>query len=225
MFDANRRTVVRSVCLTILMIAPVALSGCPGIQQVVPTGTVKIQITDGPFPFDLIDSATVTITRIEVLPALAAASQPAASSQPADDGEDVESTLDDEGTDQEVTDGQMEEQDDLSASARYGNGNVGAASTQPSSYDPNWVVVFEGEEQFDLLDLRNGRADLLADTEIPADTYVQMRLVVSEGTVTLKDGRTFSLRIPSGAQSGIRPALYLYRRGGPGKAAAVGCRP
>jgi len=66
------------------------------------------------------------------------------------------------------------------------------------------VVVFEGEEPFDLLDLMNGRVDLLAGLNVPADSYDQVRLVVENGRVVLSDGREFDLRVPAGAWRGVR---------------------
>jgi hypothetical protein len=204
--------------LAVLALATLSLAGCSGSQQVAQTGTVKLQITDGPFPFDLIDSATVTLTSIEVRKA--SASQPAASSQPAEGDEhreDTESRLDDDqGDGQQGPSSQpsyeMPEVDQQAvADSQYGHGQDGAAdkhndvtpSSQPSD-DSQWIVIFSGEKEFNLLDLRNGKTDLLANTDIPIGTYTGMRLIVTQGTVTLKDGRTFKLKIPSGAQSGIK---------------------
>lgn len=67
---------------------------------------------------------------------------------------------------------------------------------------------------FDLLDLRNGVEAFLADRRVPAATYGQLRLVVTDAEVTLVDGITFEdgtstreLQVPSGAQSGIKVQL------------------
>lgn len=67
-----------------------------------------------------------------------------------------------------------------------------------------FVVVFEGEKTFNLLDLQNGRTDLLADADIPAGDYSLMRVYVTAGQVTLTDGHVFPLKVPSGEQTGIK---------------------
>jgi hypothetical protein len=222
MLKENRRFAVRLAALMSLMIAAVVVTGCPGTQQVMQTGTVNLQITDGPFPFDLIDKATVTLTKIEVRKA--SASQPAASSQPSEDGEhheDAESSReDDEQSDPQASSTEpssdQPEADSQYSSERNGNHGHGdgqnggsdqqgvdAAASQPGD-SSEWIVIFSGQQEFNLLDLRNGKTNLLASADIPVGDYSGMRLIVTQGTVTLKDGRVFSLKIPSGSQTGIK---------------------
>ena len=51
---------------------------------------------------------------------------------------------------------------------------------------------------FDLLTLTGGATDLLASGEVPAGDYSRIRLVVSDATLTYKDGTTAPLKIDSG---------------------------
>jgi hypothetical protein len=223
MLAANRRFAVGLAAVVTLMILASAITGCPDAkqigQQTAQTGTIRLEITDGPFPFDLIDKATVTITTIEVRKA--AASQPAASSQPSEgdhhDGhhEDAESCLDDDQPAGQQGAATQPGGDEPQADSRYStekNGNHGhedghegdkAPASQPGD-NSEWIVIFTGERECNLLDLRNGRTDLLANTDIPAGDYSGMRLIVTQGTVTLKDGRVFTLKIPGGSETGIK---------------------
>ncbi len=67
-----------------------------------------------------------------------------------------------------------------------------------------WHVLSTEEYEVDLLELTNGVTAPLVDTEIPVGTINQIRLRVREASVTLTDGRTFVLDIPSGDRSGIK---------------------
>lgn len=76
-------------------------------------------------------------------------------------------------------------------------------------------VTLETElDEVNLLELTDGVSALLAQEEVAAGTYVQLRLMVSEATVQLEDGWTFrdgttekTLQVPSGAQTGIKLVL------------------
>jgi hypothetical protein len=133
------------------------------------TGTLKLHVTDKPFPFDLIESAVVTLTRVEVRKA-----------DPANE--------------------ELEESNDSAQSEPV------TEDDEASAAEETFITVFEDAEgkPFDLVDLRNGRTDLLAVAELPAGKYTQLRLIVSGGEVTLTDGRVFPLKVPSGEQSGIK---------------------
>lgn len=259
------------------------------------TGTLKLLITDKPFPFDLIDEALVTITRVEIHRDGVEACESecddgaycngeescddgecAAGTAPCGDGFDCDeeadqcrkvcaddagcddaafcngaetcvdgycaagafacesgSFCDEEGNacstvclnDAHCDDGAFCNGAETCVEGACASGSAPCSDEQTCHEEDNgchdeedgdddgdddddnngpWVVIFEGEKVFNLLDLRNGRTDLLADAEVPAGDYSQMRLVVTEGELTLNDGRTFLLTVPSGAQSGIK---------------------
>lgn len=69
-------------------------------------------------------------------------------------------------------------------------------------------------DEVDLLELTDGVSALLAEEDVAAGTYVQLRLIVAEASVELKEGWTFadgsteqSLQVPSGMQTGIKLVL------------------
>ncbi len=88
---------------------------------------------------------------------------------------------------------------DLVASA-----DVTVDSVVVQSTDSVRITVITEPQAFNLLDLRNGVTAPLGETLLPADTYSMIRLYVSNPSVTLKSGETFDLKVPSGAQSGIK---------------------
>lgn len=115
------------------------------------TGMLRVQITDAPFPHDLIAEANVTITKIE-----------------------ARLKIDTENEDE-------------------AEGN-------------SFVVLYEGEETLNLLELTNGVTETLTTMEIPTGSYDLIRVYVSEGSVVLADeaGTLFNLKVPSGEQTGIK---------------------
>lgn len=159
------------------------------------SGTLRVLVTDKPFPFEFIREARVIITRVEVRRA-------EFEDNDSDDDSDSDSDSDsDEFGDDDSNDDDSDSQDDAEDDSDDDDSDDDSDDDEDA-----FVTIFEGEWNFNLLDLQNGRTDLLADLEIPAGTYTQMRLIVTEGTVVLDDeaGTTFNLRVPSGEQSGIK---------------------
>lgn len=66
------------------------------------------------------------------------------------------------------------------------------------------IMSSEAGETFNLLDLQNGVTTALGSTDMEAGSFHQVRLIVSEASILLIDGREFDLFIPSGAQTGIK---------------------
>lgn len=66
------------------------------------------------------------------------------------------------------------------------------------------ITLSEKEMTLDLLKLRNGLVETLADVEIPAGSYDEILLIIRSASVDMKDGRHFDLSVPSGAQSGLK---------------------
>lgn len=70
------------------------------------------------------------------------------------------------------------------------------------------VLLTDDPEPFDLLTLQDGTTALLADLEIPNDTYHGIRIIVNEEAhVVYVDGTTEDLKVPSGSQTGIKVNL------------------
>lgn len=77
----------------------------------------------------------------------------------------------------------------------------------------SFIVLSEETMQFNLLELRNGiTAEMLA-MHIDTGFYDMVRLHVVESEIILKDGNSYSLKVPSGSSSGLKikitPALNI----------------
>lgn len=77
----------------------------------------------------------------------------------------------------------------------------------------SFLVVSNETANFNLLELTNGVSELLATIDLDPGYYDMIRLHVVDATITMKDGTTFDLDIPSGDASGLKillqPAVYI----------------
>ena len=91
--------------------------------------------------------------------------------------------------------------------------DIGAVEIVPANGEEGPVLLSEdGTDGFvDLLDLQGSVTHTLAELDIPAGDYSQIRLIVEAARVELKEGYAFNdgsterdLVVPSGAQTGIK---------------------
>lgn len=87
---------------------------------------------------------------------------------------------------------------------------LGGASTETGSLSAagfsrtGWEVVNTAPTTYDLLALRDGAFATLAEAQVPAGAYTQIRLKIGQGSHVIVDGVTYALEVPSGAQSGFK---------------------
>jgi len=67
-----------------------------------------------------------------------------------------------------------------------------------------YQVLMEEEMPLNLLQLSNGITAKLAETDVPAGSYDLVRVYVKGINIELTDGTTYDLKVPSGAESGIK---------------------
>lgn len=67
-----------------------------------------------------------------------------------------------------------------------------------------FIVIWEGSETFDLLQLRNGKVEELPEITIPQGKYDLVRIYVDKAKLVIKEGGEFDLKIPGGSQTGIK---------------------
>jgi hypothetical protein len=81
--------------------------------------------------------------------------------------------------------------------------------TQVSVHDTatGWIVLAEPDSTYDFLQLINGVTATLADAEVPAGKYTQMRLVVADTNEIVVGGESYPLIVPSGTQTGVKLKL------------------
>ena len=67
-----------------------------------------------------------------------------------------------------------------------------------------FITLFEGSEIFNLLELRNGVMATFLDLEIPVGNYNLIRIYVENASIAVKGYDTYSVKVPSGSQTGVK---------------------
>ncbi len=70
------------------------------------------------------------------------------------------------------------------------------------------IMLSEEEVELNLLDLQNGITAELVDLEVPAGNYDLIRLYISKSGLVLEGDQEFDLKVPSGAQSGLKVFVH-----------------
>ena len=114
---------------------------CKGKDPNASQSTLTIKLTDAPFPLDVLESAIINISKIDM------------------------------------------------------------------NHNGKFVNLITANMSYDLLNLRGGLTETLTQVPIVPGTISQLRIFVEDATVTLKDGRSFNLKVPSGSSSGLKLML------------------
>ncbi len=67
-----------------------------------------------------------------------------------------------------------------------------------------FITLTSESKTYNLLDLQNGVTASLAELEIPAGDYDLLRLYVDSAGITLRNGDSYEVFVPSGAETGIK---------------------
>jgi len=75
---------------------------------------------------------------------------------------------------------------------------------QKDSEGNPFITLMEKDATFNLLELRNGVTASLSDTQIQAGFYDLVRIYVKEARIVLSNNDVVDVKVPSGAQTGIK---------------------
>lgn len=153
------------------------ISCTDGDDSQIEMGKLTVQLTDAPFPHDLVAEANVTIFKVD------------ARNKGSEKEMDDESESNDEIEGESDSDDEMEDESD--------------SSDEENSNSP-FVTLMEGEIEVNLLELINGNTETLVNTFVPIGTYDLIRVYVKGVSIVLTDGTIYDLKVPSGEQTGIK---------------------
>lgn len=70
--------------------------------------------------------------------------------------------------------------------------------------DQGFVMVLDEPAEVDLMQLRNGIVDLLAEVELPVGKYDMIRLFITDALIVIDGEQSFPLKIPGGETGGLK---------------------
>ncbi|WP_289644721.1 DUF4382 domain-containing protein [Maribacter aestuarii] len=85
-----------------------------------------------------------------------------------------------------------------------GDSETDLESMESEENGSTYITLMEEEIPLNLLELVNGTTAMMADVEVPVGTYDLVRVYVKGVNVLLTDGTSYGLKVPSGAQTGIK---------------------
>ncbi len=93
---------------------------------------------------------------------------------------------------------------DMVAEANVTINKIEVRKDQSESEENPFLVLSEEAFEYNLLDLQNGITADLVEMEVPVGDYNLVRLYVDSASIELKDETVYHLKVPSGAQTGIK---------------------
>jgi len=93
---------------------------------------------------------------------------------------------------------------DIRSSEEDGDGGDGDGENGEDNDSTAFTTLSEQQQEINLLNLQNGVTQTLSSQQIEAGSYNQIRLYISDASIELKSGQQFDLKVPSGAQSGLK---------------------
>jgi hypothetical protein len=93
-------------------------------------------------------------------------------------------------------------------SLRLKDGNCKTAEGEEiPDCDEGFLILLDEPVEIDLMQLRNGLSQLLANVEVPVGVYDMVRLYVENAEIVLDNEKTFPLKVPGGSAGGLKVFL------------------
>lgn len=67
-----------------------------------------------------------------------------------------------------------------------------------------FITLFEGEETFNLINLRNGMMAAFLDLEVPVGQYNLIRIYVDNASISVRGYDSYTVKVPSGSTTGVK---------------------